>query len=273
MSALIVFVAEPRIRLPMMNSGTSVSIPQRIPMWLLIQPMSGRTSKPGITHSDATEKPVARARAGIASDNATRMPGPTMASVAEITQLKTTATTMFGETAKPIAITEVSIAMRDTKRISAAMSVMKRLVMYRVPTTRPTNWKGSAIADATPRARSSRLNFSSYSSEASTTKPISAVARNGRLHHKRCSVGIFCTVRQLSANEGTDSSVLATSSLDPMAARSHLPRTGSCIRNAITAKITVGTMKTRNGTRHPNWNASKPATSGPTNEPIAFAAR
>jgi hypothetical protein len=35
----------------------------------------------------------------------------------------------------------------------------------------------------------------------------------------------------------------------------------------------VGTAKTRNGTRHPPQAASTPASSGPMNAPIAFAAR
>ena len=49
-----------------------------------------------MTHSEAIEKPVARARAGIASDSAARMPGAMIASDAEMTQLRATATTMFG---------------------------------------------------------------------------------------------------------------------------------------------------------------------------------
>ena len=64
----------------MMNSGTSTSMPQRMPTCPVIQPISGSTSRPGITHSDATENPVARARGGIASESATRMPGPSIAS-------------------------------------------------------------------------------------------------------------------------------------------------------------------------------------------------
>ena len=75
----------------MTNSGTMTNMPQRMPTWLEIHPISGRTTRPGITHNDATEKPVARARAGMASDSATRTPGPMTAPVAEIAQLKRTA--------------------------------------------------------------------------------------------------------------------------------------------------------------------------------------
>jgi hypothetical protein len=158
MSWLMVFCAVPRMRLPMMNSGTSVSMPQRMPTWPLIQPMSGRMSKPGMTHSEATENPVARARDGMASERATRMPGPTTASVPEMTQLSATATTTLGAKANPMLATEVPMATRAMKRMSPAMSAMNRLVMYLVPTTRPTSWNGSATAAATPRARSSRPN-------------------------------------------------------------------------------------------------------------------
>lgn len=80
-------------------------------------------------------------------------------------------------------------------------------------------------------------------------------------------------MRQLSANDGTVSSVLATSSLAPIAARSHLPRTGSRSRSARKAKMSVGTTNTRNGTRQPNAYASMPALSGPTKAPTALAAR
>ncbi len=45
-----------------------------------------------MTHSEPTENPVARARGGIASERAASMPGPMIASEAEITQLRATAT-------------------------------------------------------------------------------------------------------------------------------------------------------------------------------------
>ncbi len=124
-----------------------------------------------------------------------------------------------------------------------------------------------------PLPRSSRPNCWSYNKDARTTKPISAVAMNGRLHHSRFNVSIFCTVRQLSAYEGTASSVTTTSSRAPVASRSQRPRVGSTIRKARTANTTVGTAKTRNGTRHPNEKASSPAASGPTKLPTALAAR
>ncbi len=52
-----------------------------------------------MTQSEAMEKPVARARGGMASDSEASMPGPMIASAPEITQLNAMATTRFGERA------------------------------------------------------------------------------------------------------------------------------------------------------------------------------
>ena len=261
------------ISAPIANSGSIRHMPTRIENASATAPMIGRTSSPGITHSEAIENPVARARAGIASDSVASTPGVNAASVAEMTQFRATATTMFGANAKPTLATAASRQSVDRNRIIPATFPAKRRATKRAPYTRPTSWNGSAIAAATPRARSSRSNSCSYSSEASTTKPMSDTATNGSEYQSRRSVGTLWTMRQLSANEGGSSAVSATSSLAPAARRSHEPRTGSCSRRARTAKITVGTTKTRNGSRQPNEKARNPATSGPTNEPTAFAAR
>ena len=77
------------------------------------------------------------------------------------------------------------------------------------------------------------------------------VAKNGKLYQMRLSDCTFCTVRQLSENDGASSSVFAISSDTPMALRSHIPRIGSRNFTANTAKITVGIMKTKNGVRQP----------------------
>src|SRR3954451_14297105 len=235
--------------------------------------MMGSTIRPGMTQSDATENPVARARGGIANDSATRIPGPSIASDAEIAQFTPTATMMLGARANATAATDVAIATLARNRMRPRMSPMNLRVTIRDPNTRPTNANGSAMAEAMPRARSSSPNSCSYSNDASATNPMSAVARNGRLHQIRLRLSIFWTVRQLSAYEGTVSSVAITSWLAPVACRSQRPRTGSRSRNATTAKTMVGITKTRNGTRHPNAYANNPADSGPTNEPTALAAR
>ena len=62
-----------------------------------------------MTHSDATEKPVARARGGIANESPEKTAGARMASAAEITQLTATATTMLGASAKAAASTAAAI--------------------------------------------------------------------------------------------------------------------------------------------------------------------
>src|SRR3954452_7943107 len=229
--------------------------------------MMGSTIRPGMTQSDATENPVARARGGIANDSATRIPGPSIASDAEITQFTPTAMMMLGARANATAATDVAIATLARNRMRPRMSPMNLRVTIRDPNTRPTNANGSAMAEAMPRARSSRPNSCSYISDANATNPISAVARNGRLHQIRFRLSIFCTVLQLSAYDGTVSSVPITSSLAPVACRSHRPRTGSRSLSAIRAKTMVGMTNTRNGVRQPNAYANNPADNGPMNEP------
>ena len=68
------------------------------------------------------EKPVARARAGMASDSVARIAGARIASSALTTQFRATATTMFGDRAKAINTTADTRQMRDRKRTSPATS-------------------------------------------------------------------------------------------------------------------------------------------------------
>ena len=133
-------------------------MPTRMPRLSAIQPMNGRTSSPGITHSDATEKPVARTRAGMPSESDTRMLGPTIARAAEMMQLIATATTMLGAIANSTESSDVNAAIRAANWLSPRMFPAKRRVTTRAPTMRPTSANGSAIAAATPRPRSSRPN-------------------------------------------------------------------------------------------------------------------
>ena len=214
--------------------------------------MKGSTSRPGMTHNEATEKPVARTRAGMASDSDTRMLGPTMASAAVMTQLMATATTMLGANANSTDSIEVNAAIFAPNWLTPRMLPAYRRVTTRVPTMSPTSAKGSAIAAAKPRPRSSRPNSCSYNSAARVVNPMSDVARNGRLHHSRFRLSTLCTVRQLSANDGLVSSVATTSSLMPIACRSQRPRTGSRRRRASTTNTNVGATNTMNGTRQSN---------------------
>ena len=63
----------------MRKTGTIIAIPVRIPQLSAIHPMNGSISSPGRIHSDAIEKPIDRARGGMARDSEARMPGPTIA--------------------------------------------------------------------------------------------------------------------------------------------------------------------------------------------------
>ena len=233
----------------MTNIGIITSMPISIDQLSAIQPITGSTNNPGITHNEPMAKPVARARGGIASESAASTPGPMIANDAEITQLSATAMYTFGAKAKPADATDVSIATVATNRIRPLMLPAKRRVAMRAPSTSPTSANGSETAAATPRARSSSPNFWSYNSEASVTNPISEVARNGSAHQMRWSDRTLWAVRQLSANDGDSSSVSMISCDAPVAWRSQRPRIGSFIRRASTAKITVGITNTRNGTR------------------------
>ena len=99
------------------------------------------------------------------------------------------------------------------------------------------------------------------------------MARNGTAYQMRRRTSIFQSSRQDSAKLAFGSSVSTTSSLTPAARRSWAPRIGSCIRIASTARITVGTVKTKNGVRQLNAAARIPASSGPRNWPTTLAAR
>ncbi len=88
-------------RPPIKKTGVSMVMPHRKPNVSPIQPTNGITSRPGSTHRAPTEKPIDRARGGIASDRLARTPGPTMTSEPAIRQLMITATTMFGAHANP----------------------------------------------------------------------------------------------------------------------------------------------------------------------------
>ncbi len=82
--------------------------------------MRGSTPRPGITQSDATEKPVARARAGMASDRPENTAGASTASAPEITQLTATATTMLGASANAAASTAAAIDTLAPTRVRPA---------------------------------------------------------------------------------------------------------------------------------------------------------
>ncbi len=233
----------------MTNIGIMTSMPISIDQLSAIQPITGSTNSPGMTHSDPMAKPVARARGGIASDSAASTPGPMIANEAEITQLSATATYTFGANANPAEANDVSRATEATNRMRPLTLPTKRRVAMRAPITRPTSANGSATAAATPRARSSRSNFCSYSSAARVTKPISDVARNGRLHQMRWSD--LHLVGGAPALGERRRLLLGVDDVLGGAGRMAFPATadGFLHPQGEHAKITVGMTNTRNGTR------------------------
>lgn len=122
-----------RIHAPMRNSGTIRHMPTRIVKASAIAPTSGRMRSPGITHSDEIENPVARARAGIASDNAASTPGAIVASAAEMAQFSATATTTLGARAKPRLITAVAIDTVARNFMTPGRLPARRRVAMRAP--------------------------------------------------------------------------------------------------------------------------------------------
>ena len=205
-----------RMSAPMTNSGTITSIPTRIVQVSAIQPMSGRTSRPGMTHSEATENPVARARGGMASDSAARMPGPMIASAAEITQLMATATTMFGARAKPTDSDRRAPA-RPWRGSGSARRRRRRSGGWRCARRDEADELerlGDRRGDAARPLVEAELLLVEQRRRA-TTKPTSDDGEERQVHQIRRSVGTFWTIRQLSANDGAGSSVSTTSSLAP----------------------------------------------------------
>ena len=77
----------------MANTGIIISMPTRRLVRSPSQPTIGRISRPGITHSDATEKPTDRARGGMARASVARMPGSSTE--------RMPFTAMFAATARP----------------------------------------------------------------------------------------------------------------------------------------------------------------------------
>ena len=229
------------------------SIPIRIVHWSAIHPTSGRISRPGMTHSDATEKPVARARGGIASDKTARMPGATTASSAEIAQLRTTATTRFGDRANTRSTRAAAERGPREEADQARMSAVNRRVAILAPRTRPTSWNGSAIAAAKPRA--------------ALVEPELLLVQQRREGHEADEADGEERERRPDAPQARDPLHGApalgerrrrllghhTSYVAPVASRSQRPRTGSFSRSARKANTSVGTTKTKNGTRQPNW--------------------
>ncbi len=111
--------------------------------------------------SDAIEKPIDRARGGIASDSEARMPGPTIARHSAIKKLAAIATARFGTTANTSDSTEVTAETTARNLRMRPGSRTTSLVAMRAPISSPMSWPGSDVAATMPRARSSRSYASS----------------------------------------------------------------------------------------------------------------
>jgi hypothetical protein len=166
-------------RPPITNTGSITSIPARMPMPSEMRPMVGSTMSPGMTQMAPSEKPIDRARGGMASDRPEKMPGPMMARVAPMAMLAATASHSHGArantVAKPAQANEAPATSRSTLPGFSTMSRDAR----RAPMNRPTSCTGSAPAAIHDRCSWSRPNWRSYSSAPSAPNPTSDAARNG----------------------------------------------------------------------------------------------
>jgi hypothetical protein len=84
---------------PMRKIGTMSSIPHRRLSWSPTHPMIGSITRPGMTHSDATAKPMDRARGGMARDRVASTPGAMIAKAAVMTECAAMATQTLGAAA------------------------------------------------------------------------------------------------------------------------------------------------------------------------------
>jgi len=218
------------------------------------------------------EKPIDRARAGMASDSDDSTPGPTTTSAAEIMQLARTATGTLGAAAKTRAITHATAAAAPRiRKICDAPLVSARLVR-RAPTATPTSSTSCTGTRAHARSMASRWKTSSYMSEASEMKPMMDAARNGRAMKMRRRLRMVHTMRMASANDGGGSSTVVSTPRSA-ASRSKCPRPGSRSRRPSTTRIIVGKANTTNGVRHVNHVASPAPMTKPRIWPMLLAAR
>src|SRR3546814_2522807 len=86
--------------------------------------MIGSITRPGITHSDATAKPIERARGGMARLSVARMPGATMAKAATITEWAAMATPTLGAAATTIRASATAI-VRSEEHTSELKPLMR----------------------------------------------------------------------------------------------------------------------------------------------------
>ena len=120
-------------------------------------PMIGSTRRPGIIQSDATEKPIDRARGGIARLSAAKMPGARIATEPGDREVDADRDVEVGHRREEHErrahdVRDVREELEDLGR--AALG--HRRVAMRAPRTSPISCAGSTHAAMMPRARSSR---------------------------------------------------------------------------------------------------------------------
>ena len=183
-----------------------------------------------MAQSEATEKPVARARGGIASESAVSKPGPMIAKRRRDQAVRRRPRSQSVGARANSAEQPPPIRGRSAKRswMSPLTSLpTKRFVAMREPMTSPTIANGSAMANGEAATAFAEAELLLVEQRAERREPDQAPStRNGKLHQIRWSERTLCTVRQLSENDGASSSVLTISSEAPVACRSHRPRIG-----------------------------------------------
>ncbi len=153
---------EAMIMPPTMNTGHRRATPHRKPWAVPIQPMIGRTTRPGSTNRAPIEKPTDRARGGMASDRLARTPGPTMASPATVMALATMATARTGDQANSNpAKAENQAATAMNRKTPDGPFVASSFTPQRAPTVSPTSSTSCTGTAIQARSHSSRPKISS----------------------------------------------------------------------------------------------------------------
>ena len=131
--------------------------PQRIPHSSPMIDTTGIVSVPASTNTDAIEKPVDRARGGIASESAAKRPGTTNARHALITTLAAIEIHTTGAHANTSMAPLTMKTAFDSSPNTSFGSRAKYFMPSRAPTVRPMSCAGPSTRPSTqPRAASSR---------------------------------------------------------------------------------------------------------------------
>ena len=147
---------------PIRKTGTSTSKPHRKPHESPNQPTNGMTSKPGSTHRAPIEKPIDRARGGMANESEAITPGPTITRAPATREWATTVRATVGANANPRAATAATTddAAR-IRKISGAPFRNARVVSF-APINTPRSSTNCTGTLAMARWTSVRPKVSAY---------------------------------------------------------------------------------------------------------------